>query len=87
MVSGVFFYLLMSYNYSCFCSVASVKRVRKSLGLLSTRQQKHNLNSIHRQIEEIRARFPTRGIENIRKSLHTDYGMFVPRCYAMSVRS
>ncbi|KAF7424812.1 hypothetical protein PC9H_010123 [Pleurotus ostreatus] len=60
-------------------SVASVKRVRKSLGLLSTRQQKHSLDSINRQIEEIRARFPTRGIENIRKSLHTDYGMFVPR--------
>ncbi|KAF7425973.1 hypothetical protein PC9H_008335 [Pleurotus ostreatus] len=46
-------------------SVTSVKCVQKSLGLLSMRQQKHNVDSIQRQIEETCARFPTRGIENI----------------------
>ncbi|KAF4599617.1 hypothetical protein EYR40_006716 [Pleurotus pulmonarius] len=68
------------YNTELYgLGVYSVKKLRKQLGLLSTRQQKHTLESIRQQVLEIREQFPQHGIENIRKSLHTDYGLFVPR--------
>ncbi|KAL0960042.1 hypothetical protein HGRIS_011690 [Hohenbuehelia grisea] len=60
-------------------SAASVKRLRKKHNLLSTRQQKHTLDSIKDAMVEIRTRFPLRGSEGIRKSLGLEYGMFVPR--------
>jgi hypothetical protein len=60
-------------------SVSSVKRLRRRWGLLSTRQQKHNFETIANYIQEIRKRFPFRGAENIRKMLRQNHGMHVPR--------
>jgi hypothetical protein len=60
-------------------SVASVKKLRKKWNLQSTRQQGHTIDSISAAVSEIRERFPSRGNENIRKTLLKEYDMRVPR--------
>jgi len=56
-------------------SMKSIKRYRKDLGLLSTRQQKHTSESIASAVAEIREMFPSRGRETIRKELSMRYGI------------
>ena len=60
-------------------SVSSLKRRRKEWGLLSTRQQKHTLESIAGPLAEIRKRYPNRGRESMKKALLIEYKMKVPR--------
>jgi hypothetical protein len=66
-------------NTSCLSSVISVRRLRKKWDLLSTRQQKHTMESIYDQVRVIREQFPLRGAEAIRKSLRVTHGVRVPR--------
>ena len=72
LIRGFFWSLMIS-------SVYTVRKLRKQWNILSTRQQKHTQESIYDNIIEIRKRFPTRGAENIRKTLRIDYGMRIPR--------
>ncbi|KAH9476801.1 hypothetical protein JR316_0010716 [Psilocybe cubensis] len=68
------------YNTELYgLSVSSIKRLRKKWDLLSTRQQKHTLESIAPAIQEMRTRFPTRGVEMIRKQLRVEFNIRVPR--------
>ena len=60
-------------------SVSSVKRFRNQWGLHRTRKQQHNFDTIAPVIAAIRARFPFRGAENIRKMLRLNHGMHVSR--------
>jgi hypothetical protein len=61
-------------------SVASVKRLRKEYGLLSTRQQRNSPDAILAAIVDVRKKFPYRGAETIRKELLTAKNLRVPRC-------
>ena len=63
----------------CHLSVSSLKRRRKEWGLLSTRQQKHTLDSIASPAAEICKRFPNRGQDGMKKALLIEYKMKVPR--------
>ena len=74
-----YFFGLRLFFVLMIISVYTVRRLRKHWNILSTRQQKHTQKSIYDKIIEIRKRFPTRGAENIRKTLQIDYGMRVPR--------
>ena len=60
-------------------SVITVRRLRKKWNLLSTRQQKHSMETIYDQVREIREHFPLRGAEGIRKSLQSEHGVHAPR--------
>ncbi|KAJ7079727.1 hypothetical protein B0H15DRAFT_787815 [Mycena belliarum] len=55
------------------CSVISVRRLRKQLGLKRTRQQKHTTESIKEQVLEIKKKFPHRGILAVRKNLRQEF--------------
>lgn len=80
MVSGTPLTICEYYYPSKYCpSVASLKRRRKEWGLLSTRQQKHTLDSISGPVAEIRKRFPNRGQDGMKKALLIEYKMKVPR--------
>jgi hypothetical protein len=57
----------------------SIKRYRKELGLLSTRQQKHTSESIASAVAEIREMFTSRGRETIRKEFAMRYGIRASR--------
>ena len=61
--------------------------MRQKLGLLSTRQQHHTVETIAEQTAEIRKMFPTRGNETVRKELHLRYGQRVPRCEILVINS
>ncbi|KAL0949185.1 hypothetical protein HGRIS_009263 [Hohenbuehelia grisea] len=60
-------------------SLKSIKRWRKELGLLSTRQQRHDINSISAAVDAIRAAFPSRGANTITKQLRLKHGIHVSR--------
>jgi len=72
----VFYFILFCKPYSTVLHrIKSIKRYRKDLGLLSTRQQKHTSESIAGAVAEIREMFPSRGRETIRKELALRYGI------------
>jgi hypothetical protein len=48
-------------------SVITVRRLWKKWNLLSTRQQKHSMETIYDQVHEICEHFPMRGAEGIVK--------------------
>ncbi|KZT10115.1 uncharacterized protein LAESUDRAFT_810391 [Laetiporus sulphureus 93-53] len=60
-------------------SISSVKRFRKQWGLLSTRQQGHTMESIAQYVDAIKAKFPHRGADSIRKSLILTFKVHAPR--------
>ena len=57
------------------CSVKSINRYRKDLGLLSTCQQKHTPQSIASAVADIQEMFLSHGRETIRKELAMWYGI------------
>ena len=61
-------------------SDSSVKRIRKELQLLKTRQQGHTLESIHQKMCELKAQQPTLGFEGLRVQLRLKYGIHARRC-------
>ncbi|KAF8237271.1 hypothetical protein L208DRAFT_1248282, partial [Tricholoma matsutake] len=59
-------------------SVITVRRLHKKWNLLSTRQQKHSMETIYDQVHKIRKCFPLHGVEGIRKSLQSEHGVCAP---------
>ena len=60
-------------------SVVTVRKLRKEWNILSTRQQKHDIQSIFNQVYDIRKRFPLRGVEGIHITLRREYGINATR--------
>ncbi len=55
----------------------TVKRFRASLGLKSTRQQHHSLESISVPIQDIRERFPMMGARGLVTKLRKEFNLRV----------
>lgn len=53
--------------------------MRKRLGFLSTRQQKHTVDSISQGMEDLRTRFPKAGYFEMKKGLRVDHNIRVSR--------
>jgi hypothetical protein len=70
---------VLEASFNMLRSTKSIKRYRKDLGLLSTRQQKHTSDSIAEAVAKIREMFPSRGRETIRKELVMRYGIRASR--------
>ncbi|KAA1467108.1 hypothetical protein DENSPDRAFT_769383 [Dentipellis sp. KUC8613] len=60
-------------------SARSVKRFRTKWGFLSTRQQRHTLDTVTPFIEVIKRRYPQRGADAITKALRMEYNIRAPR--------
>lgn len=65
--------------FSTCISVVTVRRLRKKWNILSTRQQKHTVESIYEEVYNMRKRFPLRGVEGIRKALRKEHGIRASR--------
>lgn len=64
------------------CRMTSYKAIRKRLGLLSTRQQSHTLETIYDAMISLQKRFPKAGAHDMKSLLFHQMGMSVPRCDA-----
>ena len=60
--------------------MTSYKAIRKRLGLLSTRQQSHTIDTIRDAMVTLRKRFPKAGAHDMKSLLFHQMGMSVPRC-------
>jgi len=57
--------------------MTSYKEIRKSLGLFSTRQQGHTIETIHDAIVDLRKQFPKAGAREMASLLFHRKGMSV----------
>lgn len=61
------------------CRMTSFKAIRKSLGLLSTRQQGHTIETIREAVADLRKDFPKAGARDMKSLLFHHKGMSVSR--------
>ncbi|PPR06945.1 hypothetical protein CVT26_004134 [Gymnopilus dilepis] len=55
------------------------RAIKKEIGLLGTRSQKHTLESINQPIKDLRKRFPKAGVQDMKMNLFHERGMCVSR--------
>ena len=58
--------VIPGFSQICHSSVITARRLRKKWNLLSTRQQKHTMESIYDEVCEICKCFPLHGVEAIK---------------------
>ncbi|KAK0445277.1 uncharacterized protein EV420DRAFT_1484332 [Desarmillaria tabescens] len=56
-------------------NLSSFKRMRKHMGFLSTRQQRHTVETIAEPMEELREHFPKAGFFELKKHLRIDHNL------------
>ncbi|KAK0438491.1 uncharacterized protein EV420DRAFT_1486665 [Desarmillaria tabescens] len=59
--------------------LSSFKRMRKRLGFLSTRQQKHTVETVSEHLDEMREQFPKAGYFEMKKHLRINHNVRVSR--------
>lgn len=79
-VSFILIFAQATWDLVLNCRMTSYKAIRKRLGLLSTRQQLHTLDTIHDAMVCLRKRFPKAGAHDMKSLLFHQMGMSVPRC-------